>query len=266
MSDGNSMQIRATAAAPGFIPACGDEGKPISVTSKDSIRSALERQGFAVVHDVLSRQAVDELIARIKILSIDNLTTHSGYAMRHLVRSVPAIRELAENAAVRDLIEPLLGPSAFVARSIFFDKTPDANWKVAWHQDLTIAVRKKVEVDGYTAWSVKEGIVHVQPPVSVLEEMVTVRLHLDDCGPENGPLQVIPKSHNTGRLTGEQISTWRAQGKPLACVVPRGGALLMRPLLLHASSPATAPMHRRVVHLEFACDPLPGGLEWEACV
>jgi hypothetical protein len=225
----------------------------------------LEESGFAIVPGVLPPETVDKLVEQTDE-AFKNRSSHSNHAMRHLLQMVPGVREVVESAGIRCLIESVLGPSAFVARSIFFDKTPDANWKVAWHQDLTIAVRKKVEVDGYTAWSVKEGIVHVQPPVSVLERMVTMRLHLDDGGPENGPLQVIPKSHKAGRLTGQQISACREREKSIACVVPRGGALLMRPLLLHASSPATAPMHRRVVHLEFACDPLPGGLEWEACV
>jgi hypothetical protein len=145
--------------------------------------AALEDQGFAILPDVLSRRVVDEVVARMESWSLNSSTVQSGYAMRHLIKSVPAIKQVAESAAVRSLVEPVLGPSAFVARSIFFDKTPEANWKVAWHQDLTIAVREKLEVDGYTAWSVKEGVVHVQPPMLVLERIVTVRLHLDDCGP-----------------------------------------------------------------------------------
>jgi ectoine hydroxylase-related dioxygenase (phytanoyl-CoA dioxygenase family) len=146
--------------------------------------------------------------------------------------------------------------------SIFFDKTPDANWKVAWHQDLTIAVRQKIEVACFTAWSVKDGVAHVQPPIEVLERMLTLRLHLDDCGPANGPLQVISASHKSGRLTARQISEWREQQPAEICSVTRGGALLMRPLLLHSSSTATEPKHRRVVHLEFAAGPLRNGLQW----
>jgi ectoine hydroxylase-related dioxygenase (phytanoyl-CoA dioxygenase family) len=225
----------------------------------------LEEAGFAIIPDVLPPATVDNLIHAIEI-ALGNRTDSSEYAIRHLHQKVPAVRRLANGAMVRALVNSVLGPDAFVVRSIFIDKTPEANWKVAWHQDLTIAVRERIEVPGFAAWSIKDALVHVQPPVSVLERMVTLRLHLDNCGLENAPLQVIPMSHKSGRVMGEQISACRAGGKPIACVVPRGGALLMRPLLLHASSPATAPMHRRVVHLEFACDPLPGGLEWEARV
>jgi ectoine hydroxylase-related dioxygenase (phytanoyl-CoA dioxygenase family) len=234
------------------------------VTEPPTLRQ-LEESGFAIVPDVLPPATVDNLIHAIEIL-LGNRTDSSEYALRNLHQKVPAVRRLEKDVIVRALVNSVLGPDAFVVRSIFFDKTPDANWKVAWHQDLTIAVREEIEVPGFAAWSIKDGLVHVQPPVSVLERMVTLRLHLDDCGLENGPLQVIPKSHNAGRLTGQQISACREREKSIACVVPRGGALLMRPLLLHASSPATTPLHRRVVHLNFASDPLPGGLEWEAHV
>jgi ectoine hydroxylase-related dioxygenase (phytanoyl-CoA dioxygenase family) len=102
----------------------------------------------------------------------------------------------------------------------------------------------------------------VQPPAAVLERMLTVRVHLDPCGVENGPVRVLPGSHTHGRLGTEEIARWREGGAPVPCTCGRGGALVMRPLLLHASSPATLPAHRRVVHLEFAADDLPHGLDW----
>jgi hypothetical protein len=163
------------------------------------VSKQIAQWGFAIVPGALPPEKVDKLVEQTDN-AFKNRSSPSNHAIRHLLQMVPGVREVAESAAIRCLIEAVLGSSAFVARSMFFDKTPDANWKVAWHQDLTIAVRKKIEVDGYTAWSVKEGIVHVQPPISVLERMVTVRLHLDDCGLENGPLQVIPMSHKSGRV------------------------------------------------------------------
>jgi ectoine hydroxylase-related dioxygenase (phytanoyl-CoA dioxygenase family) len=116
-----------------------------------------------------------------------------------------SVRALARSAAVRAVAESVLGESCFAVRAILFDKTPDANWKVAWHQDLSIAVRARREIPGYEAWSVKDGVAHVQPPASVLEQMLAVRGHLDECGPENGPVRVISGSHRRGRLTAEQI-------------------------------------------------------------
>jgi ectoine hydroxylase-related dioxygenase (phytanoyl-CoA dioxygenase family) len=225
------------------------------------ISGQLAQQGFAIIPAVLPPETVDKLVEEIDD-ALKARASHSDHAMRHLIEVVPAVRKVAEEATIRALVKTVLGPSTFVVRSIFFDKTPDANWKVAWHQDLTIAVRQKIEVAGFTAWSVKDGVAHVQPPVEVLEQMLALRLHLDDCGPANGPLQVIPGSHKSGRLNARQISEWRDRQPAKICSVSRGGALLMRPLLLHASSPATEPKHRRVLHLEFAAEPLPCGLQW----
>jgi ectoine hydroxylase-related dioxygenase (phytanoyl-CoA dioxygenase family) len=225
------------------------------------ISGQLAQQGFAIIPAVLPPETVDKLVEEIDD-ALKARASHSDHAMRHLIEVVPAVRKVAEEATIRALVKTVLGPSTFVVRSIFFDKTPDANWKVAWHQDLTIAVRQKIEVASFTAWSVKDGVAHVQPPVEVLEQMLALRLHLDDCGPVNGPLQVIPGSHKSGRLNARQISEWRDRQPAKICSVSRGGALLMRPLLLHASSPATEPKHRRVLHLEFAAEPLPCGLQW----
>lgn len=226
-----------------------------------SIPEKLEEEGFAIVDGVLSADMIESLIDRIEI-HINSQTDPANYAMRNLLQTIPAVQRIAESLTVRTLVESVLGQGAIVVRSLFFDKTPEANWKVAWHQDLTIAVREKVEVPGFVAWSMKDGVVHVQPPTAVLERMLTVRLHLDDCDSTNGPLQVIPGSHKTGRLNAQEISALRTRNQASLCAVPRGGALLMRPLLLHASSPAAAPKHRRVVHLEFAVEPLPGRLRW----
>jgi ectoine hydroxylase-related dioxygenase (phytanoyl-CoA dioxygenase family) len=144
---------------------------------------------------------------------------------------------------------------------LLFDKTPAANWSIGWHQDTAIAVREKVEAPGFFGWSVKAGVPHVHPPTQILESMITLRVHVDDCGEGNGPLRVIPGSHRHGRLSDEAIAK-RATGPEVICPLQAGGVLLMRPLILHASSPATTPQHRRVLHLEFAADPLPHGLEW----
>ncbi len=226
-----------------------------------SVSEKLARQGFVIIPAILPPATVGKLVEEIDD-ALQARASHSTHAMRHLIEVVPAVRKVAEEATIRALVESVLGPRAFVVRSVFFDKTPDANWKVAWHQDLTIAVRQKIEVAGFKAWTVKDGVAHVQPPVELLEQMLTLRLHLDNCGPANGPLQVLPASHKSGRLNARQITEWRDRQPAEICSVPCGGALLMRPMLLHASSPATEPKHRRVVHLEFTASPLPSGLQW----
>ena len=134
---------------------------------------------------------------------------------------------------------------------------------MCWHQDRAIAVAKRQELPGWGPWTVKAGVVHVLPPAAVLEKMITVRLHLDDCDENNGPLRVLPGSHRHGILSAEQLAALRKQVPEVACLLPCGGALVMSPLLLHASSPAQSPLHRRVLHIEFAPENLlPEGLAW----
>jgi ectoine hydroxylase-related dioxygenase (phytanoyl-CoA dioxygenase family) len=173
------------------------------------------------------------------------------------------VRTIARSGVVRSLVEPVLGPNCFAVRGILFDKTPEANWKVVWHQDLTIAVQQKREAPGFGPWSEKAGVTHVQPPMEILERMLAVRLHLDDCGMENGPLRVLPGSHRTGRLSATDIAAWRERTPETICAALRGSALLMQPLLLHASSAAGVAAHRRVLHLEWAAAELPHELCWQ---
>lgn len=226
--------------------------------------AAVQRDGFAIVQNVAGSATVSMLLDELAAVDGPGAIRRRGsvHAVRNLLEAVPSVRALARSAAMRALVEPVLGAECFAVRGILFDKTPHANWKVAWHQDLTIAVRERREVPGFGPWSEKAGITHVQPSPDVLREMLTVRVHLDPCGTENGPVQVIAGSHLHGRLSPEEIDGWREGKDAVPCTSPAGGALVMRPLLLHASSASTVPDHRRVVHLEFAAGGLPGGLEW----
>jgi ectoine hydroxylase-related dioxygenase (phytanoyl-CoA dioxygenase family) len=162
---------------------------------------------------------------------------------------------------VLSLVEPHLPAQPRPVHAIYFDKNLNSNWMAAWHQDLTIAVRNKSDVPGFGPWSIKDGVPHVQPPVNLLEQMLTVRLHLDDRDETNGTLRVIPGSHKSGRLSSEEIQRLRQHPSALCCVAA-GGALLMRPLLLHSSGKSRTAPHRRVVHIEYASFALPGGLQW----
>lgn len=227
---------------------------------------AFASEGYVIAPDAgIGRRMISELIEEIEEAEENQFSRRRGgsaYAIRNLLEVVSAVRWVSEFPVIRHCVETILGPRAVAVRGLLFNKTPEANWKVAWHQDLTIAVRKRKAVPGFGPWSVKAGVPHVQPPAAVLERMLTLRLHLDDCGPENGPLQVLPGSHLAGKLDAEDIQSWRNRTSAFTCILERGGFLLMRPLLLHASSAAQKPGHRRVIHLEFSADKLPGGLEW----
>ena len=216
----------------------------------------LLNDGYAIVPEAVSLKKLAHLRAAISELP-------AAHAHRNLLTR-PAIQEFALSAKALALITPILGPTAFPVRGILFDKLPGANWKVAWHQDLSIAVKEKHAVSGYGPWSIKDGVPHVQPPAVILENMLTLRLHLDDCFEDNGPVRVLPGSHVKGILSAEQIQMLRTRLPEIATVTAAAGVLLMRPLLLHASSPATTATHRRVIHIEYASGALVSPLEWHA--
>lgn len=227
------------------------------------ILSRVENDGYAVQENILSEPEIEELIDAIERRQDgEGLLRHGRiFAVRNLL-DLLEIRTFADSKPVRELAREVLGEAAFPVRGILFDKRPEANWKVPWHQDVTIAVQEREEIEGFGPWSTKAGALHVQPPAAVLERMISVRLHLDSCDESNGALHVIPRSHRSGRIAEADIPSVVAKSQPHVCAVERGGALLMRPLLLHASSASQAPTHRRVVHLDFACEQLPFPLKW----
>jgi len=217
----------------------------------------VEQVGFGLPDDSVASELLEVIAAELEQA---DATRRGG--IRDPLAISAGVRCLAAHESVRRAAEAVLGTECFVARALFFDKTERANWKVAWHQDLTITVRRRIDVPGYGPWSTKAGIVHVQPPVEVLERMLAVRVHLDDCRADNGPVRVLPGTHRQGRLSSDAIEDLKRSIAPVECVAERGAILAFRPLLLHASSPAQSPSRRRVVHFEFAVGELPGGLQW----
>lgn len=217
----------------------------------------IDKFGFAIVPQIISDEQIEKLIECLSKLNLS-----SAYGVRNLLNLSPEIRKLAESGKVKNLIGKVLGENAKPVRAIFFDKTPDANWKVPWHQDLTIAVKEKRQTEGFSAWTIKANVQHVQPPVSILEKMLAIRVHLDDADKTNGALKVFPNSHRNGRLSAAEIQDLKKTNRTEVCNVKRGTAFLMRPLLVHSSSAGTNPVHRRIIHIEFAAENLPDNLEW----
>ncbi len=213
----------------------------------------LDQQGFAVVPHVLTTSEREQLI--------ESLGPVTGAGRRGLL-ALPIVAQLARSSRLLDIVRPHLPADPRPVRAIYFDKVPETNWLVAWHQDLTLALRARVDAPGFGPWSVKDGVPHVQAPVHLLEQMLTTRLHLDDCDETNGALRVLPGSHRLGRLSAERIRLLRKHDPDHLCHLSAGDALLMRPLLLHASSRSQSNRHRRVLHIEYAAFPLPDPLEW----
>jgi hypothetical protein len=222
------------------------------------ILEACERDGLCVIEGALNQHEIDRLKQAVEQLA----TPQNGRGGVRNLLDFTAIRDLARHPAVRAIVEAILGPEARVVRGILFDKTSDANWKVPWPQAVSIAVAQRIEAEGYGPWSIKAGVNHVQPPASVLEQMLSIRIHLDDCPEENGALKVIPGSHRRGKIPEARVAELAAAGPAIVCPVNAGGVLAMRPLLLHASSAATNPGHRRVVHFDFSAAMLPESMEW----
>jgi ectoine hydroxylase-related dioxygenase (phytanoyl-CoA dioxygenase family) len=230
-----------------------------------SLLECLRADGYAIIEKVIDLDEVASLLASLKDLPADSTTRVRGrqpYARRNLL-DLPVIQNLAHSSPLHSVVKAILGDEAQPVRGILFDKTTEANWLVPWHQDLSIAVKERIDVPGFGPWSEKAGVVHVQPPIDVLQRMVTIRLHLDDCTIDNGPLRVVPGTHHRA-LTPAEIAERSAAGPHKNCIAPAGGAVIMRPIILHASSPAQSPAHRRVIHIEYAGCDLPGGLQWNA--
>lgn len=214
---------------------------------------ALDKEGWAMVPDVIAAAEREEFI-RV-------LGPVTGAGRRGLLAD-PKVRALAHSDRLLQIVRPCLPAEPRPVRAIYFDKSPGESWLVPWHQDLTIAVSGRVETPGFGPWSLKEGVPHVQPPVELLEKMVTVRLHLDDADASNGALRVLPGSHRKGRLGAAQIQEMRESESEVLCEAKAGEALLMRPLILHASGRSTSEHHRRILHIEYAGFELPDGLRW----
>jgi len=231
-----------------------------------SLSDSVARDGWCVTSPLFSATEIDDvLVGLAPVLASDE---HRA-GVRNLLDHSEAVCTIARSTAVNDLAAAVLGLKCFAVRALLFDKTPDSNWKVPWHQDLTIAVASRLDATGFGPWSEKESVPHVQPPFAVLEQMLALRIHLDECGPNNGPLRVLSGSHRAGRLSADEIERCRATLSETQCLAQRGAVLAMRPLLLHASSTAIVPAHRRVLHLEFAAAELatlPQGLQWRWAV
>jgi ectoine hydroxylase-related dioxygenase (phytanoyl-CoA dioxygenase family) len=227
-------------------------------------------EGFAIIPGVFTVQETERLASALEsIEGSDSVRSRGGvFAVRNLLRWSPEVSELTQSARMLRLAEEFLGKPSFAVRATLFDKTGAANWLVPWHQDLTICVESREEVPDYGPWSVKGSAWHVQPPVRVLESMLAVRVHLDDCDESNGPLRVLPGTHTAGRLTAAEIAEYVGWIRPVVCSARRGDLLVMKPLLLHASSARkvehSGVKHRRVIHIEYASAPLDGRLRWSS--
>jgi Phytanoyl-CoA dioxygenase (PhyH) len=176
---------------------------------------------------------------------------------------IPELRPFLSPAGpVGQVPTSILGPECFPVRAILFDKSADQNWSLGWHQDRTIAVKQRIEVNGFGPWSIKSGMTHVEPPFDLLARMLTVRVHLDAVPVTNAPLLIAPGSHKRGRIRTADIPDVVHQCGVIPCLAETGDIWLYATPILHASDAAVEPLHRRVLQVDYAMGQLPGGLQW----
>jgi ectoine hydroxylase-related dioxygenase (phytanoyl-CoA dioxygenase family) len=212
----------------------------IEETPGGSLSSSLAELGYAIVPQVLTSAEIDHLLS-----DLERSAAHRSRAgVRHLL-SNPAVTELATDRRMLVIAQSVLGSDAFPFKATLFDKSPDANWLITWHQDTALPLRKKQEMPGWGPWSTKEGISYAHAPASALERVVALRLHLDHSNHENGPLRVIPGSHLQGVLSDEQVEKIVDKGESVTCLVEQGSVIVMRPLIIHASSKSQSDKPRR---------------------
>lgn len=223
------------------------------------LHQALEQNGYVIAPSVLGPDEASSIES-----ALSQMPTF-GAGTRNLLE-LEWCRGVVEHLRTAPGLGDLLPGSTVAVQCTLFDKTPDQNWLVALHQDLNIPVSARVEHPGLGVWSVKEGQTFVQPPDELLAQLVAIRVHIDECGPENGPLRVVPGSHRAGRLAASAALQLRDRLGEVACTVGRGGALILKPLLLHASSKALSPNHRRVLHFLFGPASIGYGLRWQHAV
>lgn len=218
-------------------------------------RADFARDGAAHFPSVLSTNDLDAL----RDLADQAVGARPG-ARLHGVSVLDAV--LATTGSVGALAACLTSPAARPVRAVMFDKTPEANWAVAWHQDRTLPVAKRVEVEGFAPWSTKDGLLHVAPPFEILARMVTLRIHLDPVDTANAPLRAALGSHRLGRVPAEDAAARAAEYPVIVCLAEAADVWAYATPILHASDRADPPRRRRVLQVDYADFDLPGGLEW----
>ena len=204
------------------------------------INNAIEQQGFHVIPDVLSPTEARSIISSLN----QSEMRRSKAGLRHVLRH-PSVATLARDPRLTGIARSVLGSGAMPFRATLFDKSPQANWLVVWHQDTALPLRRRLDISGWGSWSEKEGVIYAHAPASALKGVLAKRVHLDESSLQNGPLRVLPATHAQGILSDDDIQRLAVQIAPVDCLASQGAVLAMRPLLVHASSKSLSENSRR---------------------
>lgn len=226
-------------------------------------KNEIIENGFTIINSIFSDKETEDITLAIQNIDSSKDTFRKSddlFAIRQFLKEIPEVTKLVFNDRLREMIMEIFGDKYFVVKSIYFDKPEKSNWYVAYHQDLTISVDKKIDLSNFGPWTTKQNQFAVQPPLEILENVFTLRIHLDDTDKDNGALKVVPKSHAKGIYRPETID-WEVETEEI-CSVEKGGVMIMKPLLLHGSNRTTNGRKRRVIHIEFSDQELPEELNW----
>lgn len=214
-----------------------------------------QRDGAALFAAVLSPADLEDLRA----LADESLGARPGV---RLTDTLGLADRLATTGVIGNIAAALTSSAARPVRAVLFDKSPAANWSVAWHQDRVFAVQERQEVEGFGPWTTKDGLPHVAPPFDLLARMVTLRIHLDPVGADNAPLRIALGSHRLGLVKAEEVATQAQRLETEICLAEAGDIWAYSTPIVHASDRAEPPRRRRVLQVDYADFDLPGGLEW----
>lgn len=187
----------------------------------------------------------------------------SGQAGMRLTNFATVNRLVSPDGPIGRIASGLIGPAAMAVRAILFDKTADRNWALGWHRDRTICVRQRIDVHGFGPWTVKAGMIHVEPPFPIIEKMVTLRVHIDAVAADNAPLLIAPGSHRMGRIAVKDIARVVDRCGSIACHAEVGDIWAYSTPIVHASAASLVPARRRVLQIDYSSEVLPSGLVWQ---
>ena len=225
------------------------------MTNFNQHKEELNEKGFSIIENCFDKNELNKIIDFIN-------KNNFNFSERQLFNRYPDLQKIIfKSKLFKKLLNTICIKDYFLSKAIYFNKPSKSNWFVSYHQDISISVKNKVKQDGFSKWTIKQGQLGVIPPLEILENIITIRIHLDKADKKNGALKVISQSQNKGIIRIDDNFKANKIGEEIICEVESGGVMLMKPLLLHSSQKSISEKDRRVIHLEFSNKDIP--MEWK---